>query len=424
MLTTTAPVTLTVTATPDVPLIDAGADLTGAREGAAVTFSAHYQEVLRSTALQNRAGGEVTWSFGDGATASAPLSGLSGVLTATHTYADNGLFTVTLTITGSSGLAASDSLLVSVDNLAPTVDAGPGGTVLTGTPFTFHGAFTDPGAADTHTLAWEFGDGQTALGTLTPQHAYTLPGDYTARLTVTDDDGASASAVVSMHVEASIDIGDGGGDWTNPITTTSPCSTTFLGEFGSETVSLDLGQDTPLPAHGRVQVAFDLYIIRSWDGNRTSTASELARLAGLEAAFSAASQGSSPDTIVGPDEWSFKAAGQTLLHTTFSNWDPVRFPWARQAFPGAFPGGDYPSQTGAVTTGGLCYSYLGLPGMDSIYHLTYTFDHAAPTLTLDFTAAGLQEITDESWGLDNVQISLLGGLSIPPQTLYLPVMAR
>jgi len=56
----------------------------------------------------------VLWDFGDGMT-------VSGTLTPTHTYGDNGTFTVTLMVTDTTGLSAEDALVVSVGNVAPSV---------------------------------------------------------------------------------------------------------------------------------------------------------------------------------------------------------------------------------------------------------------------------------------------------------------
>lgn len=44
---------------------------------------------------------------------------------------------------------------------------------------------------------------------------------------------------------------------------------TFLGEFGNDTVSLSL---TDLGVHTGVQIDFDLYLIRTWDGSRIAAA--------------------------------------------------------------------------------------------------------------------------------------------------------
>jgi hypothetical protein len=50
--------------------------------------------------------------------------------------------------------------------------------------------------------SWDFGDGAAASGSAT-SHVYSTPGTYTARLTVTDNQGASGSQTVSIQVSAS-----------------------------------------------------------------------------------------------------------------------------------------------------------------------------------------------------------------------------
>ena len=132
------------------------------------------------------------------------------------------------------------------------------------------------------------------------------------------------------------------------------------------TLSLD-----ELPVHTDVTVSFDLFLINSWDGNHDADIWDL--------------------IVVG---------GPTLLHTTFSNLD--EFDWW-QAYPDAYPGGSHPPHTGAVEVDTLGYGYYG----NSVYHLIFTFTHSASDLTLAFSASGLQELSDESWGLDNVEVRVV-----------------
>ena len=45
--------------------------------------------------------------------------------------------------------------------------------------------------------------------------------------------------------------------------------------------------------------------------------------------------------------------------------------------------------------------------MDSVYNLNFSFAHSGSSIRLNFAANGLQPLlTDESWGLDNVQLDM------------------
>ncbi len=183
-----------------------------------------------------------------------------------------------------------------------------------------------------------------------------------------------------------------GAEWSSAATDVTPSGRRFLGQFGNEAVTLSLNC---LPSHTQITVVLYLYIIRSWDGN----------------------QATHPIVggAIGPDVWKAEVTGGPTLQTTFTNWDDFR-----QAYPGAYPGGDNMFHAGAVESNTLGYSYAAdsthLP-MDTVYRMQWTIPHASDTLTLTFSAQGLQSLTDESWGIDNVVIQ-----AQPPFLLYLPMI--
>ncbi|MDF1552331.1 MAG: PKD domain-containing protein, partial [Deferrisomatales bacterium] len=200
----------TVTVLNVAPSVYAGDDQT-TTEGSSVAFAGSFTDpgVLDTHTIQ--------WDFGDGGTA-------DGTLTPGHIYADDGVYTVTLTVTDDDGGVGTGTLTVTVDNAAPVVEAGPDQTVTQGDTVSFGGSFSDAGLNDTHSIEWTFGDGGSFSGTLTPDHIFFSAGSYTVTLTVTDDDGGVGSDTLTVMVNQGnqAPIADAGGPYSGgegtPIT--------------------------------------------------------------------------------------------------------------------------------------------------------------------------------------------------------------
>ncbi|MFT4297059.1 MAG: PKD domain-containing protein [Micropruina sp.] len=120
------------------------------------------------------------WDFGDAATATG--------VTASHSYANGGSYTVTLTVTDAQGLTnTTTQTVVAAPNQAPT--AAFGATVNLHDVAFDAAASSDPDGT-LASYAWDFGDGSTGTG-VTASHSYPAAGSYTVTLTVTDDQGAT-----------------------------------------------------------------------------------------------------------------------------------------------------------------------------------------------------------------------------------------
>jgi polyhydroxyalkanoate synthesis regulator phasin len=129
------------------------------------------------------------WSFGDGGTATG--------ISVSHTYAQDGGYTVRLIVTNPNSLADTITASATVSNVAPTVAAISGATLLPGETFSASGSFADPGA-DTWTATVDYGDGGGAGAlaltgkTFTLSHVYATAGTFTVTVRVTDDDVTSS----------------------------------------------------------------------------------------------------------------------------------------------------------------------------------------------------------------------------------------
>lgn len=150
------------------------------------------------------------WDFGDGTVLTdASLNEL-------HTYVDNGVFTVTLTVTSSNGDVATDTASVTVNNVGPAITglALDSTSVDEGDTLTLAGSITDAGVLDTHTVSVTWGDGSTSnaavdqvSGTFEATHTYLddaptgTASDLAAIIvTLTDDDGGSDTGSESIVV--------------------------------------------------------------------------------------------------------------------------------------------------------------------------------------------------------------------------------
>ena len=159
-------------------------------EGNPVTFDASSSTDPDANPLQYR------WDFENDGTWDTAWSTDP---TATHTWADDHVGTAKVAV--SDGLVTDTATAsVQINNVQPQVNAGSDQTVDEADMVSFSGSFTDPSTSDTHTIEWDFGDGSTSTGTLTPTHAYGDNGVYTVTLTVTDDDGGEGTDTLTVTV--------------------------------------------------------------------------------------------------------------------------------------------------------------------------------------------------------------------------------
>ena len=147
---------------------------------------------------------DATVDYGDGA-GPEPLALDSGqTFTLNHRYADDGSYVVTVTVTDDNGGVGADTLVVTVVNTSPVVDAGPDVSLDEGSTFAGSGSFTDSGS-DTWTGSVDYGDGSAveplALDsdqTFRLSHTYSSTGVYMVTVRVADDDGGVGTDALTV----------------------------------------------------------------------------------------------------------------------------------------------------------------------------------------------------------------------------------
>jgi PKD repeat protein len=132
------------------------------------------------------------WDFGDGGSAIG--------VSASHTYAVVGTYTVTLRVTDDKGASGTTTATIIVKaNQAPIASPGSSREVFEGKTVDFSGSGSSDPDGTISAYEWTFGDGGSATGA-SVSHSYTVAGTYTVTLKVTDNKGATGTGTLTVEV--------------------------------------------------------------------------------------------------------------------------------------------------------------------------------------------------------------------------------
>jgi PKD repeat protein len=173
---------------------------------------------------------EYIWNFGDGETG-------YGVETS-HSFPDAGTYQVTLTVTDKNQLEASSSqeiVVIEPPNEPPIAEftlkptSGQAPVLISFVP----SGSSDPDG-EIIQYSWDFGDGKSAIGRIA-NHTYSAPGNYVAKLTVTDNRGAADEATFEVIITGPPPNQEPVASFTaSPETGEAPLQITFNGSASSD----------------------------------------------------------------------------------------------------------------------------------------------------------------------------------------------
>jgi hypothetical protein len=173
-------------------------DDTSVDEGSAVS--------LAMAASDTDPGQTLNFSLDPGAPHGAHINPNTGVFTWTATAPGQYSVTIRVTDNGSPAESDSQSFMITVNNVAPTVSAGSNATLVQGAMLIRSGSFVDPGS-EVWTATVDYGDG-TAVRPLVLEtaktfllnHAYTASGTYVVTVTVDDGVGGLGTSRFAVNV--------------------------------------------------------------------------------------------------------------------------------------------------------------------------------------------------------------------------------
>jgi hypothetical protein len=158
----------------------------------------------------------------------------------------------------------------------------------------------------------------------------------------------------------------------------------FLGRYNQGGFTITVKN---LPKHNAIQIEAQPHFHDSWDGNNN--------IAGID----------------GPDIWSMKADGTSLVNATFSNSTCNSLYCLFQSYPGEYGIINNPPLTEAYQiTGGACNT--SIQSVSSIYRIVKTFPHQRDEVIVSFQDKLVQtnvanQLCDESWSMGSLRIKVL-----------------
>ncbi|UCE36611.1 MAG: PKD domain-containing protein [Thermoplasmata archaeon] len=176
----------TVTIDNLAPRAYADVDIISTMEDEVFQFSGSGTDLLNDGLIYN-------WNLDDGSSQSG------GIIM--HSYSDEGIYLVTLTVTDSLGASAKDFIFVTVTNVDPVAECGGNMGSDEDELVNFDASMSTDTLSDIPLLsyAWDYGDGSKGYG-ISSSHVYTMYGIYEVTLTVQDNNGAISTDILTVTV--------------------------------------------------------------------------------------------------------------------------------------------------------------------------------------------------------------------------------
>jgi hypothetical protein len=184
--------------TNEAPVVTLGPDA-NLDEGVALSRLASFTDEDASTSWTG------TVNYGDGSASAPLLLAANKTFTLEHLF-EPGTYVVRVVVTDDAGAFGTGSFRVTVANVAPTVNLGGSVDLTFDSTLRRAGTFSDPGTTETYWATVDYGDGSggRALAlvgkSFVLDHTYGTSGTYTVTVAVTDSEGDSGSATLTVNV--------------------------------------------------------------------------------------------------------------------------------------------------------------------------------------------------------------------------------